>query len=345
MKRHFKTMIFGANEEQEVFWKKMRLVEKPLAPAELAAVKGQAREVAGKRLREFLYAILDQADKLKSGDKLSKGDELQILVKKVRGWVDKSEDDDDLVNSVLEEQVLEQQLESVGIDFERLQRESLQWNNASLLNCLCHGKTTLLDHVRRVYSSEYEPDEHDWFHVNSRWPGPLIHEVLITRHHGRSDHHTFDFIRITNRNSRHKWIHLFKDTSAIVFVADLAEYGEVLSEDILCPRIKEANSLYDSIVNSKWFTETHFLLVLANVSIFKEKIQAKPLSEMHPEYDGPAEDEESALAFMADSFTKLQKGENRTHVYYAESICSLSQEEVLNILETKVLKKRLDKIS
>jgi hypothetical protein len=335
MKWRFKTMIFGANEEQEVFWKKMHLVEKPLSPDELAAVKNQARNVVGKYLRSLLHAILDQCGKFKPEDRNLKADELRMLLQKVQEWVDKT-DDDEMASNVLEDPALERQLQCTGINLEQLQHESLQWDNASLLKCLHHGSKTLLDHARRIFLPEFEPDEHDWFHLENRWAGPSVHEVVIPRRQPYDDHHTFDFVRISSSHSRHKWIHFFMDTSVIVFVIDLSEYGEPLLEDITQSRLQEASLLFDSLVNSKWFTETRFLLVMANVSSFKQKLRLKPVSQVYPDFDGPEDDEDVALSFVVDSFIKLQKGARRTHVYYTESICSMNQEEVLEILDALV---------
>ena len=58
------------------------------------------------------------------------------------------------------------------------------------------------------------------------------------------------------RNERRKWIHAFDNVNAVVFVAALSEYDQVLYEDESQNRMDEALSLFDQICNSKWFAST-----------------------------------------------------------------------------------------
>ena len=64
------------------------------------------------------------------------------------------------------------------------------------------------------------------------------------------------------RNERRKWIHAFDNVQAVVFVAALSEYDQVLFEDETQNRMEEALQLFDQIVNSKWFKTTAMILFL-----------------------------------------------------------------------------------
>ena len=59
-----------------------------------------------------------------------------------------------------------------------------------------------------------------------------------------------------------KWIHAFDDVNAMIFVAALSEYDQVLFEDETMNRMDEAINLFDQIVNSKWFKQTAVILFL-----------------------------------------------------------------------------------
>ena len=51
--------------------------------------------------------------------------------------------------------------------------------------------------------------------------------------------------------------------------------------------MQEALQLFDSICNSRWFTDTSIILFLNKTDLFREKIQRVPLSLCFPDYTGP----------------------------------------------------------
>lgn len=66
----------------------------------------------------------------------------------------------------------------------------------------------------------------------------------------------------SQRNARRKWIHAFDDVNAVVFVAALSDFDQVLYDDETQNRMEDAISLFEQIVNSRWFAETSFVLLL-----------------------------------------------------------------------------------
>ena len=53
------------------------------------------------------------------------------------------------------------------------------------------------------------------------------------------------------RNERKKWIHCFEDVTAVVFLAALSAYDQVLMEKDNVNRLNEAIALFEHIVNSR----------------------------------------------------------------------------------------------
>jgi guanine nucleotide-binding protein G(i) subunit alpha len=74
------------------------------------------------------------------------------------------------------------------------------------------------------------------------------------------------------RNERKKWIHCFDQVTAVIFVAAISEYDQVLYEDNSMNRIQEALLLFEEIANSKWFKQTSIILFLNKRDLFAEKI-------------------------------------------------------------------------
>lgn len=52
------------------------------------------------------------------------------------------------------------------------------------------------------------------------------------------------------RNERRKWIHCFDNVVAIIYVAAISEYDQVLYEDSTQNRVLEAVKLFEEICNS-----------------------------------------------------------------------------------------------
>ena len=75
------------------------------------------------------------------------------------------------------------------------------------------------------------------------------------------------------RNERRKWIHCFDNVHAVVFVAALSEFDQVLYEDDSQNRMLEALDLFKQISNSKWFADTSMILFLNKKDLFQKKLE------------------------------------------------------------------------
>jgi hypothetical protein len=78
----------------------------------------------------------------------------------------------------------------------------------------------------------------------------------------------------------------FENVTAVLFVAAISEYDQVLYEDENTNRMVEALNLFEEICNSRWFRETSMILFLNKRDLFGEKIQKVPLSKYFPDYAG-----------------------------------------------------------
>ena len=88
------------------------------------------------------------------------------------------------------------------------------------------------------------------------------------------------------RNERKKWIHCFDNVTAVIFVAAVSEYDQVLYEDNTQNRMEEALNLFEEICNSRWFTETSMILFLNKCDLFDKKFYDVPMSDFFPDYTG-----------------------------------------------------------
>ena len=82
------------------------------------------------------------------------------------------------------------------------------------------------------------------------------------------------------RNERRKWIHCFDDVTAVIFVAALSEYDQVLLEDSTQNRMVEAIEIFHQQLNSKWFASCPIILFLNKKDLFEDKIKLKDISDV-----------------------------------------------------------------
>merc|ERR1712129_31638 len=103
------------------------------------------------------------------------------------------------------------------------------------------------DAVSRIASANYLPSDLDILLVRKRTTGIIEEHFTIKG----TKFHIFDVGG--QRNERKKWIHCFEGVTAVIFVASLSSYNEVLLEDENVIVMSEEINLFDQICNSRWF--------------------------------------------------------------------------------------------
>lgn len=133
------------------------------------------------------------------------------------------------------------------------------------------------DTLSKVCSPEYLPTNDDILHSRVRTSGVATESF-------RMGQATFEMYDVGGqRNERRKWLHAFENVTAVIFVAAISEYDQVLFEDDTTNRQDEAVELFKQQLHSKWFTETPFILFLNKQDLFREKLAKYPFKVT----DGP----------------------------------------------------------
>jgi len=107
------------------------------------------------------------------------------------------------------------------------------------------------------------------------------------------------------RNERKKWIHIFDDVKAIVFVVNLAGYNQVMFEDATKNRMKESLELFEQVVSNPLFQNVHIFLLLNKKDVFEAEIKRTSLKTCFPEYDGAKGDVIPAINFIEGKFSRI----------------------------------------
>eukprot|EP01083_Nonionella_stella_P278324 946471_1 len=107
------------------------------------------------------------------------------------------------------------------------------------------------------------------------------------------------------RTERQKWIHCFEDVTAVIFVAAISEFDQVLREDRFTNRLRESISVYREIMLSKWFQNTTVMLFLNKIDILKEKLENGADLKVYCEgYEGENTFEEVS-EFIKDQYLQI----------------------------------------
>jgi guanine nucleotide-binding protein G(i) subunit alpha len=130
-----------------------------------------------------------------------------------------------------------------------------------------------------IKQDDYIPTKDDVLRSRVRTTGIVENEFNI-------DGNQFKMFDVGGqRNERKKWIHCFEKVTAVLFVAAISEYDQVLYEDENTNRMVEALNLFEEICNSRWFRETAMILFLNKRDLFMEKIERVPLTVCFSDYE------------------------------------------------------------
>jgi len=121
--------------------------------------------------------------------------------------------------------------------------------------------------IHRIMEEDYVATQQDMLLARVRTSGIVTEKYVIDKKH-------FEMYDVGDqRNERKKWIHCFDDVTAVIFVAALSEYDQVLFEDSKTNRMVEAVELFDEICSNRHFSKSSIILFLNKKDLFEEKIK------------------------------------------------------------------------
>lgn len=192
-----------------------------------------------------------------------------------------------------------------------------------------------LDHIERITVPDYLPSEEDILRTRVRTTGIVQTDFTI-------DSIKFQLFDVGGqRNERKRWIHCFEDVQALIFVAAISEYDQVLFEDDSVNRLHESLVLFGEMCNSRWFTDTSVILFLNKRDLLASKLEISPLSSYFPSFDGGV-DYEKACAFITNLF--LERNLNPSKTIYTHITCATDKhniDHVFNSVKDIIIQKSL----
>jgi len=195
----------------------------------------------------------------------------------------------------------------------------------------------LFDNIARIGASEYVPSSEDILRARLRTSGIVERMFKIKEV-------DFKFLDVGGqRNERRKWIHCFEGVTAVIFVAAISEYDQVLYEDEKENRLHAALRVFDNICNNKYFASTAMILFLNKIDLFQEKLKKVSIKTCFPDYRG--EDLFDASAdFIRQRFLDVNKQDKMVFAHYTCATDTQNVERVFEACKLVILKGNLEKL-
>jgi len=196
------------------------------------------------------------------------------------------------------------------------------------------------DKIDDVMKDGFVPNETDMLLVRYRTTGVIEQKFTIKK----NIFHVFDVGG--QKSERKKWIHCFENVTAVIFVASLSCYDEVMFEDEGVNSMTDSLDLFGTIVNNHWFNKTSVILFLNKKDLFLSKLQEnKPikLCEEFQDYDGDNFSFEQTTEYIKGAFVARNDRPNQKSIF-THLTCATDQgnvEKVFNDVQHIIIENSL----
>ena len=138
------------------------------------------------------------------------------------------------------------------------------------------------------------------------------------------------------RIERKYWIHAFEKVDIVIFTVDIACYDQLLYEDESVNRMSEALTLFNSVVNSRWFVKSEMILCFTKGAKLAAKIKHSPVENYFPDFV-PTEPPslQDTTAYFITRFKNLDERRGRLT---ERPLTTLVLQDTLNPDEWQVIK-------
>ena len=138
-----------------------------------------------------------------------------------------------------------------------------------------------------------------------------------------------------NRIERKKWIHIFDNVKAVIFLAALSDYDQFLPEDRERNRMVENLGLFESICNNQCFQKTSMILFLNKIDIFSTKIldpDSTPLTDCFPHFSYDLNSVPETCEFIKEEFEALNQ--NTKKQIYTHFTCATDTDQTRTVFNS-----------
>jgi len=197
------------------------------------------------------------------------------------------------------------------------------WANRSRLQVQDSVKY-FMENIDRIATEGYIPTKDDVLHARNRTSGIIEQPINIKER-------PFLIVDVGGqRSERRKWTSCFEDVTAMIFVASLASYNQLLFEDESTNRMQESLNVFAKTLATPAFKRCSIILFLNKFDLFQEKIVHWPITPCFPDYGGPFS-EHAQYQYIKASFEA--KNQVRSRKIFVHRTCATNTNHIKKIFE------------
>ena len=182
----------------------------------------------------------------------------------------------------------------------------------------------LFDSASRIFAKGYEPSHQDI--LMCRPPTTGLHEYSFM-----VDNMELVFIDVGGqRKERATWAKAMENIGAVIYVASLAEYGQILEEDNMKNRMVESMELFQRVFHSPKLANIPTVLLLNKFDLLGQKLEMTPLSFVFTEFTGPNE-VESAYEFISKKFIERMALKPSNKDFVCQRVSAIDQGNFMKV--------------
>ncbi|KAG0691761.1 guanine nucleotide binding protein, alpha subunit [Suillus ampliporus] len=164
------------------------------------------------------------------------------------------------------------------------------------------GSGFFLDEISRITALRYFPSDQDVLKARLKTMGVVEHAFSIADTQRRFI--TWKIYDVGGaQNQRHAWAPYFEDVNAIIFLAPISAFDQVLVEDPEMNRLEDSLLLWKSVVSNKLLSHVSIILFLNKVDLLQAKLKSGVrLSHHMPRYGDRPNDYENVSSYFYNKF-------------------------------------------
>lgn len=164
-----------------------------------------------------------------------------------------------------------------------------------------------LDEISRITALRYFPSDQDVLKARLKTTGVVEHSFSIA--HSQRRFITWKIYDVGGaRNQRHAWAPYFEDVNAIIFLAPISAFDQVLAEDPEVNRLEDSLLLWKSVVSNKLLAHVSIILFLNKVDLLQAKLKSGVrLSHHMPRYGDRPNDYENVSSYFYNKFGSIHQ--------------------------------------
>ncbi|KAI0275481.1 G-alpha-domain-containing protein [Gloeopeniophorella convolvens] len=194
-----------------------------------------------------------------------------------------------------------------------------------------------LDQIDRITAKKYTPTDDDVLKARLKTVGVVEHSFTINMGTMRGNSNWVIYDVGGARNQRHAWAPFFQDVNAIIFLAPISAFDQVLTEDPRVNRLEDSLLLWRAVVSNKLLEKVPIVLFLNKCDLLQEKLEAGVQLKNHLiTYGDRPNDYESVSKYLRNKFGLLhnQSTTNREREFFIHYTAVTDKEKTAQIISS-----------